>query len=80
MDQISVIKLLTVNPRKIMGFDLDLFKIDTPAELVILDPNKEWEFSSKNIFSRSKNSPFIGENMMGKIINTIVKNHITTLD
>ena len=80
MDQISVIKLLTVNPRKIMGFDLDLFKIDTPAELVILDPNKEWEFSSKNISSRSKNSPFIGENMMGKIINTIVKNHITTLD
>ena len=80
MDQISVIKLLTVNPRKIMGFDLDLFKIDTPAELVILDPNKEWEFSSKNIFSRSKNSPFIGENMMGKIINTVVKNHITTLD
>ncbi len=80
MDQISVIKLLTVNPRKIMGFDLDLFKIDTPAELVILDPDKEWEFSSKNIFSRSKNSPFIGENMMGKIINTIVKNHITTLD
>jgi len=80
MDQISVIKLLTVNPRKIMGFDLDLFKIDTPAELVILDPNKEWEFSSKNIFSRSKNSPFIGENMTGKIINTIVKNHITTLD
>ena len=53
--------------------DLDLFKIDTPAELVILDPNKEWEFSPKNIFSKSKNSPFIGENMMGKIITTIVK-------
>ena len=80
MDQISVIKLLTVNPRKIMGFDLDLFKIDTPAELVVLDPNKEWEFSPKNIFSRSKNSPFVGENMMGKIITTIVKNHITVLD
>ena len=80
MDQISVIKLLTVNPRKIMGFDLDLFKIDTPAELVVLDPNKEWEFSPKNIFSKSKNSPFVGENMMGKIIHTVVKNHITTLD
>ena len=77
MDQLSVIKLLTVNPRKIIGFNEDLFKVGTPAELVIMDPNQEWEFSKGNIFSKSKNSPFVGKKFKGKVHSTIVKNHMS---
>ena len=77
MDLLSVIKLLTVNPRKIIGFNEDLFKVGTPAELVIIDPNQEWEFSKGNIFSKSKNSPFVGKKFKGKVHSTIVKNHMS---
>ena len=74
MDLINVIKLLTCNPRKIMGFEEDLFKIGAEVELTIFDPNLEYVFKKENIKSRSVNSPYIGEKMIGKIAYTISKN------
>ena len=80
MDQMSLVKLLTVNPRKILGLDQNLFKEGTEAEIAIYDPKLEWKFSLENIYSKSKNSPFLGREMKGKIKSTIVKGHITSID
>ncbi len=76
---VSFLKLLTVNPRKIMGFDNNLFIEGKDAELVILDPKEKWKFTEKNIYSKSKNSPFIGEDLVGKIKYTIVKGLINKI-
>ncbi|GIR96489.1 hypothetical protein CM15mP99_1240 [bacterium] len=76
---VSLLKLLTVNPRKIMGFDNDLFLKGKDAELVILDPKEKWKFSEKNIYSKSKNSPFIGEDLVGKVKYTIVKGFVNKI-
>ena len=80
MDQMSLVKLLTVNPRKILGLDQNLFKEGIEAEIAIYDPKLEWKFSLENIYSKSKNSPFLGREMKGKIKSTIVKGHITSID
>ncbi len=80
MDQMSLVKLLTANPRKILGLDQNLFKEGTEAEIAIYDPKLEWKFSLENIYSKSKNSPFLGREMKGKIKSTIVKGHITSID
>ena len=80
MDQMSLVKLLTVNPRKILGLDQNLFKEGTEAEIAIYDPKLEWKFSLENIYSKSKNSPFLGREMKGKIKSTIVKGYITSID
>ena len=76
----SLVKRLTVNPRRIMGINQDLFKLGSNAEIAIFDPDLEWIFSNDNIFSKSHNSPFINQKLKGKIKATIVKGHITTLD
>ncbi len=73
---IDLIVLLTVNPRKIMGFEIDLFSPGSEAEIVIFDPVKEWIFSSERIKSKSKNSAFLGENLIGTIDYTISKDII----
>ncbi len=57
----ELLKLLTVNPRRVMGFEEDLFKIGSAAELTILDPDQEWIYKEQNIYSKSRNTPFIGE-------------------
>ena len=75
----ELIKLLTVNPRRIMGFDNDLFIIGCPAELTILDPDQEWIFKEKNIYSKSRNTPFFGEKLKGKVHFTISKGFIADL-
>ena len=74
----KMIKLLTVSPRKIMGFDNDLFKEGKEAELVLFNEHEKWVFNKNDINSKSKNSPFIDAQLSGKVIHTISKGVITT--
>ena len=76
----ELLKLLTVNPRRIMGFEEDLFKIGCAAELTILDPDQEWIYKEQNIYSKSRNTPFIGEKLKGKVRYTISKGTIADLN
>ena len=76
MKRTELVKALTVNPRKIMGFDYDLLKIGKKAEITVFDPHKGWIFNYNNIYSKSKNSPFLDRKMFGHVEYTIVKGHI----
>ena len=74
----EMIKLLTVSPRKIMGFDNDLLKKGKEAELVLFNEDEKWVFNKNDINSKSKNSPFIDAQLSGKVIHTISKGFIAT--
>ena len=74
-----LIDLLTVKPRKIMGFEQDLFAEGTVAEITVINPKTSWIFKKDDIYSRSINSPYIGEELFGKIIYTIVKGSIAKI-
>ena len=76
----ELLKLLTVNPRRAMGFEEDLFAIGCAAELTILDPDQEWIYKEQNIYSKSRNTPFIGEKLKGKVRYTISKGTIADLN
>ena len=79
MSLINFVELLTTAPRKIMGFNCDLLKVGTEAELVLFDPNKKWIFNKKNVFSKSINTPFYGQKLVGKIKYTISKGYISEI-
>ena len=76
---LNLVKLLTGSPRKIMGFNYDLLKVGVNAELVLFDPNESWIFEKKNVFSRSINSPFYGQELSGKIKYTVSKGYISQI-
>ena len=76
---INLIKLLTTAPRQIMGFNSDLFKVGTEAELVLFNPVKKWKFKESNVFSKSVNSPFYDEELIGKVRYTISKGKIAEI-
>ena len=69
MPLIDLVDRMSYAPAKMYGLDAGYIKQDGPADLIIFDPNEMWrveEFSSK-----SKNSPFLGKIMLGKIKKTI---------
>ncbi|EHR79219.1 dihydroorotase [Thermococcus litoralis DSM 5473] len=41
------------------------------ADLVILDPDKEWKVTEKSLFSKGKNTPFLGRKLPGVVEMTI---------
>jgi dihydroorotase len=75
----SLIDLLTTKPRKIMGFEQNIFAEGTVAEITVIDPKANWMFTKDDIYSRSINSPYIGEELFGKIKYTIVKGWFMSL-
>ncbi len=56
----KLVELLSSNPSKIIKQKIN-------ASLVFLDFNQEWVFAEKDIRSKSKNTPYIGHTMKGKV-------------
>ena len=63
-----LIEKLTYNPRKILGIEIPKIEPGQAANLTLFDPDKEWTFTEENIRSKSKNSPFIGKKLKGKVV------------
>ena len=62
-----------------MGFNGNLFSLGAIAEITVLDVKQKWEFSAKDIESKSVNSPFIGKQLIGKVLHTVSKNFLATI-
>jgi dihydroorotase len=66
-----LVEVLSTAPAKLLGLEgLGTLKEGTSADVVIFDPNLEWEFSEEINPSKGNNSPFIGKVLKGKVIAT----------
>lgn len=70
------VQLLSLNPRKIFGLEQPAIQEGAKAVLTLFDPTKKWTVTSADIKSKSKNSPFIGKELTGKIIGIINQSHL----
>ena len=83
MNWSNVIEKFTVNPARIFSLDKDgvgEIKIGKEANIVIFDPNEEWELKEEEIVSKSKNTPLIGVKLKGKVKYTIHNGKLVYID
>lgn len=67
MDIESFIEKLATGPRRVLGMEVPKIAIGGAANLTFFHPEKEWEFAKSDIRSKSKNTPFVGWKMKGKV-------------
>lgn len=72
-DTNNFIQLITENPANIFGLSLHKIEKGSTASLTIFEPGTEYIFEESMILSKSKNSPFIGKKMKGKVVGIIHK-------
>ncbi len=65
----DLMALMSYNPAKIYNIDAGIIKEDKIANLIVFDPCQKWKY--KTSYSKSSNSPFLGQMMKGKILLTI---------
>jgi dihydroorotase len=67
VDYDVLIEKVTTAPRTILNLEMPRIEIDAKANLTLFDPDKTWVLDDKTNFSKSKNSPWYGTKLTGKV-------------
>jgi dihydroorotase len=62
----QALEKIIVNPRRILRLEIPEIAEGRMANLTIFDADTEWTFAEKHIRSKSGNTPFVGDELMGK--------------
>lgn len=62
---------MSSNPAKILNIKGGSLAVDEPADIVIFDPEAQWTVDKTKFKSKSKNTPFDGMEVKGKVMMTI---------
>ncbi len=78
MDIIDMAKKMSYNPAKVIGIDKDYGHISegAKADIVVFDPEAEWEVKEEEFASKSSNTPYIGKVLKGRVTHTFVDGNL----
>jgi len=68
----QMIEKLTVNPAQMLKIDKGKIECGKPADIILVDFDNEYRVDVSKFASKSKNSPFDGFSVKGRVMTTIV--------
>ena len=76
LDWSGLVKVLALHPAKILNINKGTLGAGCAADIIIVDPKKEWLVRKEDFVSKSKNSAFIGRKLKGVVECTIHKGKV----
>jgi len=76
----EIVRLMCVNPRRILGIKGGSLVAGEPADITLFDPDEEWTVEPDKFKSKSRNSCFKGMRLKGRVKYTIVNGEIVYED
>ncbi len=73
IDFSQLLACVTKNPAKVLGIEGGKLSPGSHADVTIFDPDAVWTLTEEMIFSKSRNTPFIGWTFTGKVVRTLVE-------
>ena len=71
LTMLQLLEKMTVNPARFYKLGCGTLKVGGPADLVIFDEREKWTVEEDKFRSKSRNSPFTGMELYGKVHCTI---------
>ncbi|MHC4993128.1 MAG: dihydroorotase, partial [Planctomycetota bacterium] len=72
MDLPDLIERMSCVPAKIAGLPAGTLAEGTPADVVVFDPDARWTCEPEEFLSLSRNTPFAGQELVGRVVMTFV--------
>ena len=72
----QMIAMMTLHPAQILGIDRGTLKPGAPADVTIIDPDREWTIDVTKFRSKSRNCPFGGWKVKGLAEQVIVRGRV----
>ena len=67
----ELVRRLSLNPAQILGIAKGVLSQGAPADIIVIDPDKEWAVVKSDLISKSKNSAFLGRVLKGAVLYTL---------
>ncbi len=68
----QIVTMMSANPAKLLNRpDLGTLRVGSAADVVVFDPEAGWRFRAEESLSRSRNTPFDGAEMVGRVRATV---------
>lgn len=76
----QLIEKMSVNPAKILNIPAGTLSVGASADIVIFDPNQVYTVDENKLHGKSKNTPFKGMELKGKVKYTILNGEVVYKD
>ncbi len=71
IDWLEAVKIMSYNPACILNLPAGTLNTGEAADITLIDPDMEWTVTKDDFHSMSKNSPYIGMNLTGRVYSTV---------
>ncbi|GBD26303.1 Dihydroorotase [bacterium HR30] len=72
----QMIAALSTNPARILRVPGGSLTVGAPADITLIDPELTWLVEAESLHSRSRNTPFLGRELRGRAVMTLVGGEI----
>lgn len=72
----EAVKAMTINPAKAFGLNTGRLSVGSPADMAIIDLECAWVVEPSKLRSKSKNTPYAGRELKGKVVKTILGGNV----
>lgn len=76
VDWSGLLAMLTYKPAQVLGVEKGRLGVGDRADVTILDPDAEWTIDAHKFFSKSRNCPYHGWTVKGKVLYTLVAGEV----
>ncbi len=77
MDLGHLIRCMSERPAQILKLATGRLEAGLEADFVLLDPTRAWTVGPDTLWSRSRNSSFLGETLKGLVVATFLRGRLT---
>lgn len=72
----QVVELMSWNPAKILGIPAGTLAPGAVADVVLFDPERRWTVNPEKLHGKSRNTPFKGMDLKGKVVMTFSRGRL----
>lgn len=76
----ELIRKMSVNPSKILGINAGTLGAGSPADIALIAPDEQWTVDVNKLHGKSKNTPFKGKTLTGKVKMTLLNGKVVYKD
>jgi dihydroorotase len=72
----QLVEKMSVHPAKILGIEAGTLSVGAPADIVLVNPDEQWTVDVDKLHGKSKNTPFKGMTLTGKVKMTLLNGEV----